>query len=303
MTALQDGLHVLSPTATTVPSLSAVIPLKSTPLGVDRRLQLVPSQCSVKLPPIAQMSLAETAAIPLNRLLRWFAGNGFIVGTTFQLEPFQCAIASNASGCSPLLEPAAQTLIGESAVTASPTNIDGEAAWLQVWPFQCRVIAPATAQTSLLESAEIPRTPPTPVNARLETTFQLTPFQCSIKSAESSYPAAQTSLDEIAVTVVKKAPCPTLGPETTFQLVPFQCSINVVIELPDACWPTAHTSLLLTPSTANNSPPWTAGHRNDAPAFSIEMLDECHITARRAPCDGTNCPDVVVRDRHGSAQT
>jgi hypothetical protein len=65
------------------------------------------------------------------------------------------------------------------------------------------VIAPATAQTSLLESAEIPLTNPTPVNAGLETTVQLTPFQCSIKTEELLDPAAQTSLDEIAVTVVK----------------------------------------------------------------------------------------------------
>jgi len=177
------------------------------------------------------MLLAETAAIPLNRLLRWFAGKGFTLATNVQLVPSQCAIASNESGCSPLLEPAAQTLVGESAVTAFPLNVDGAGTWLQVCPFQCKVVAVPIAQTSLLASAEIPRMGPTLVKAGLETTLQLVPFQCSIKTPEELLdPAAQTSFDEIAITALKKAPCPTLGLETTLQLAPFQCSINAVME-------------------------------------------------------------------------
>src|SRR5262245_31728268 len=103
MTALQD-VDVLQdpPTATTVPSLRAVIPRRPTSLGVLTRLQLVQFQCSLKLP-MAQMLVAETAAIPSNRLLRWFADKGFTVGLRLQLEPSQCQISANSSGCSPLL--------------------------------------------------------------------------------------------------------------------------------------------------------------------------------------------------------
>src|SRR5215831_19257567 len=117
------------------------------------------------------------------------------------------------------------------------------------------------AQTSLLASAEMPRTPTTPVNAGLEITLQLVPSQCSIKTPEELLddPAAQTSFDETAITALSKAPWPTLGLETTLQLVTFQCSINAVTELPAACCPTAHTSLLATPSTAANCPSRTAG--------------------------------------------
>jgi len=232
MTALQDALHA-APTATTVPSLRAVTARRPTPLGVVRRLQLVPFQRSVKLPPApsptAQMLLAETAATPLNRLLPWFAANGSTLGTKLQLVPSQCAIASFSSGCSPLLDPTAQTLVGESAAAASARSADGAGTWLQVWPFQCRIVGPATAQTSLLESADMPRMKPTLVKAGLETTLQLLPSQCSIKIPKLlTDPAAQTSFDATTVTVLRKAPCPTLGLETTLQLVPSQCSINVV---------------------------------------------------------------------------
>jgi hypothetical protein len=54
-------------------------------------------------------------------------------------------------------------------------------------------------------------------------------------------------------------PLPELGVAKRLQLVPAQCSINVAIELPDVCWPTAHTSLLATPPTTPNSPPATDG--------------------------------------------
>src|SRR5215469_10291333 len=96
------------------------------------------------------------------------------------------------------------------------------------------MVAPATTQTSLLASAEMPFTAPTPIKAGLDTTLQLVPFQCSIKSADRLFmaPAAHASVAEIAVTVRRKEPCPTLGLETTLQLAPFQCSINVVMELP-----------------------------------------------------------------------
>jgi hypothetical protein len=96
------------------------------------------------------------------------------------------------------------------------------------------MIGPATAHTSLLASAERPFTAPTPVKEGLETTLQLVPSQCSIKSADKLLiaPAAHASVAETAVTVCRKAPCPTLGLATTLQFAPFQCSIKVVMELP-----------------------------------------------------------------------
>src|SRR5262249_33463464 len=64
------------PTAATVPSLRAVTPARAFPrlpgFGLLTTLQLIPSQCSVRvecsLVPTAQMSLAEMAAIPFNLL-------------------------------------------------------------------------------------------------------------------------------------------------------------------------------------------------------------------------------------------
>jgi len=70
-------------------------------------------------------------------------------------------------------------------VTAFPRSAEGAGTWLQVWPFQCRMVGPATAQASLLVSAEIPRMGPTPVKAKLETTLQFVPFQCSIKTPDA----------------------------------------------------------------------------------------------------------------------
>src|SRR5450432_2898578 len=93
MTAL---LFVPAPTATTTPSRRAVTPLSPpTPLGVARMAQLVPSQCSVigptvVAPPTAQMSLAETAAIPSRKLLPRVVGSG--LATTLQVVPFHCSM-------------------------------------------------------------------------------------------------------------------------------------------------------------------------------------------------------------------
>ena len=60
-------------------------------------LQLVPSQCSVSvlgkpMPPTAQISLAEMAAIPSRELEP--PGFGFGLATMLQLVPSQCSIAA-----------------------------------------------------------------------------------------------------------------------------------------------------------------------------------------------------------------
>src|SRR5258707_1371584 len=66
----------------------------------------------------------------------------------------------------------------------------------------------------------------------------------------STFPAAQTSFDETAVTPSNSPPFLGVGLATTRQLLPFQCSIKVLSEppLPNRI-PTAHTSLLATPAT------------------------------------------------------
>ncbi len=125
----------------------------------------------------------------------------------------------------------------------------------------------------------------------------------SLSAVTPKRPAAQTSFDEIAVTASRKAPCPTLAPKTTLQFVPFQCSIKVVKELPAVCCPTAHTSLLATPSTAANFAALDGGCGDDAPITPVEVLGECRITARRAAGNFADCPDVVVRDCRSSAET
>src|SRR2546430_14907569 len=136
-------LFVPWPTATAVPSLRAVTPLRSaTPLGVLTRRQLPPFQCSVNGPlcasPTANMSLAETAAIPVS-LLRLPLGSGFGLGTKLQLVPSQCSItAAMSPGGGPGLAPTDQTLVGESAVTAArlTTLVEEKSKRLQVWPSQ-----------------------------------------------------------------------------------------------------------------------------------------------------------------------
>ena len=52
--------------------------------------------------------------------------------------------------------PTAQTLVGESAVTAVMLTVDTPDTSLQLVPLKCRLVLPPTAQTSLLASAEMP---------------------------------------------------------------------------------------------------------------------------------------------------
>src|SRR4029077_7509689 len=186
----------------------------ATPLGVVTMLHVLPSQCSVNGPrswcPTAQTSLAETAATATRELLP--CGFGFGLGTTFQLVPSQCSItavgwAENPPLATPGPVPTAQTLVGESAVTATtpPERKCAVGIWLHVWPSQCRLVVPPlinppTAQTSALESAETPLMTLTPEKAGLETRVQLVPSQCSTKAPEGLNPTAQALFDAGDVT-------------------------------------------------------------------------------------------------------
>jgi hypothetical protein len=107
---------------------------------------------------------------------------------------------------------------------------------LELVPFQFSMVVPPMAQMSLAETAAIPvrLLDEYGFGSGLETTLQLVPSQCSnkIRSSETFMsPAAQTSVVETAVTVLRIAPLGSVALETTLQLVPFQCSINVLREL------------------------------------------------------------------------
>src|SRR5258707_2187155 len=192
---------------------------------------------------------------------------GFGLAMTLQLVPSQCSIrAKKESRSTSPPFPTAPTLVGDSAlIPAALTPVWGLMR-LQLVPFQCRTAGPVkaagaytpaepTAQTSLRASPEI-ASMFTPLNAGLEMILQLLPSQCSTKAAtgapeeSSTFPAAQTSFDETAVTPSNSPPFLGVGLATTRQLLPFQCSIKVLSEppLPNRI-PTAHTSLLATPAT------------------------------------------------------
>src|SRR5262249_55623316 len=106
------------------------------------------------------------------------------------------------------------------------------------------VLAWPTAQTSLPASAETEYSWFTPLKAELDTTLQLEPSQCSTRALLCpSFPTAQTSFDEVAVTAYRLS---AGGLSILVQLLPSQCSIN---DPPAFCLPTAHTSLLATAAT------------------------------------------------------
>src|SRR6266571_357080 len=213
------------PTAQAWPEAgSAAAPLRVAAepgLGLATMLQLVPSQCSMRVEgmplvpfwdwPTAQMSVAETAATPNRGLARVPAGLG--LGTTVQLVPSHCSIS--------VPEP------------LSPT-----------------------AHTSLLETAVTPRSPfCRPGPAGLVTMLQLVPSQCSVRVwntplALRKSPTAQASVAEMAATA-DRLPVTTLGVGMMLQLVPSQCSASgwaLPAALPAD--PTAQTSLAAMLATA-----------------------------------------------------
>src|SRR5512132_520281 len=140
-------------------------------------LQAVPFQCSTRVRvctvvpttvatlPTAQMSLGDSAEIPLSWLLAAPAGVG--TATTDQAVPFQCS--ARAAPLRPL--PTAQALVGLKATTPLRVDLEppvrvGVATIVQLLPFQCtasglRPAAPTvlvnpTAQASLAELAPTP---------------------------------------------------------------------------------------------------------------------------------------------------
>src|SRR5271165_6159636 len=92
-------------------------------------------------------------------------------------------------------------------------------------PFQCWVIVPPTAQTSL---GPLPHSPMRLAVVLLMTADQAVPFQWTMLPAS---PTAQTSVGPLPHTALS----PGAVPIAVDQTMPFQCSM-----MP---WPTAHTSL------------------------------------------------------------
>src|SRR5215470_15105560 len=89
-------------------------------------------------------------------------------------------------------------------------------------------------------------------------TVQVVPFQCSMRagapppaSAHTLQPAAQISVDEMALMLFSTEEVPVFGLLTIFQAVPFQCSTNVVRI---NCLPTAHTLFVARAVNANRTP-------------------------------------------------
>src|SRR5450759_1197056 len=101
---------------TTATLLSILLDVSATfgPFGLGTTLHVLPSQWSVKVPltptPTAQMSLADTAAIPS----KW-AYVPFGEGTMLQFMPFQCSIKALS-----FPDPTAQMSLAET--TATPYN-------------------------------------------------------------------------------------------------------------------------------------------------------------------------------------
>jgi hypothetical protein len=193
-------------------------------------LQAAPFQCSTRVRvctvvpttvetlPTAQMSLDDSAEIPLSWLLAAPAGVG--TGTTDQV-PFQCS--ASAAPFRPL--PTAHALFGLKATT--PLRVDlappvrgGVGTMVQVLPFQC-------AASGLRPAAETVLVKPT----------------------------AQASPGESALTASNDSSwCSTAGAPTWVQVLPFQRSVSMF--KPSSSWsgavkwPTAQASPELRTATA-----------------------------------------------------
>jgi hypothetical protein len=141
------------PTAATVPSLRAVTPISSfKPLpgfGLLTVFKLVPSHCSTRVAvpefcvPTAQTSFGEMAAIPESTLPKFLLSE-LELGRMLQLVPSHCSAVATGTGWVPggvgsgtrtYVFPAAQTWVGDSAVTAkslTPAFVFAADARLQV---------------------------------------------------------------------------------------------------------------------------------------------------------------------------
>src|SRR5712692_7231686 len=172
----------------------------------DETVHAVPFQCSViVLPalvsgffssPTAQMSVADTAAIPRREMVPPFA---FIDGaeTFAHLVPSQCSMMSVMLGL--VWTATAQTLFADRAVTPNSSFTSGLETTDQLAPSQCSISerrglkvppSPArpTAQTSLPATPDMEwRSFSWLSGLGLGTILQLMPSQCSIRVNDGKY--------------------------------------------------------------------------------------------------------------------
>ena len=165
------------------------------------------------------------------------------------LVPFQCMISVRGWPVGVVLNPTAQALAAEVAVTATSwrrLSGLGLATRDQAVPFQRKIRSPwpvgaeptPTAQALAGEMALTPNRGPTvEPGPGVATRDQAVPFQCKISAshvaeelphAEVQYcPTAQALAEEVALTPRSSELAPGLGLATWDQVVPFQCTICV----------------------------------------------------------------------------
>ena len=189
-------------------------------IGVLTWLQLVPSKCrTVGLFVTAQMSLLASAEMPKTPSGPVKAG----LETTLQLVPSQCSIKLTSDPEELMVDPPAQTLFDEMAVTAlrnPPFLRFGLETTLQLVPFQFSIngLLPAvsscepTAHTSFLATAATPAREEPPLGEGVGMTLQLVPLKCTGRVAAGFVvvcmpvkPTAQISLSASAVVAAKDA--------------------------------------------------------------------------------------------------
>jgi hypothetical protein len=180
--------------------------------------------------PTAQTLPPDDTATPLKKLARPCPPSRLGLGICRHVFPFQCRI--KVSPLPLLVEPTAQALVGEVAVT--PERVPAVLGICRhVFPFQCRInVSPLfvepTAQALVGEVAVTPERVP----AALGICRHVFPFRCRINvfkfGASPLQPTAQALVSEVAATLRSSAPG-GLGLGTGFQLAPFQERVSVFV--------------------------------------------------------------------------
>src|SRR5438094_316076 len=107
--------------------------------------------------PTAQTSLAETAVTPVRKLFPFVVGNGFGLGTTNHVVPFQCSVSVR-SIVAPSRNPTAHASVLESAEAAF--NSLFKVPLLGLW--RARHVVPSKCSISVLKALDDgPRNVPT----------------------------------------------------------------------------------------------------------------------------------------------